>query len=298
VDIDAPPDWSGKQLKRLGQAIVDPESVTGSHPPYHEVMEWHADLADEVSSQIADRSWASLSGSMDVSSRAKTIDTLREKLMRETHLNLNQVQDLAGVRVDFEGNLEEQTAFAEELAAYFGGEPRALVKDIRQEPHSGYRAVHLWLRLPAGRVEVQLRTRYQSAWANLYERLGDLLGRHIRYGDPGSGVEREVVEGMQRQSSLLQDAEEKHLEILKLRASLEETEQEIEELAEAKWGVEKSRLDELREKAALAKAHAAAAEAKERERLTRFLEGMELLQSTLDSVDPSKVGDEDAGIRN
>lgn len=169
VDLEGRPPWSGKQLKRLGLAIVDPGHAGGEFPPYAEVMGWHADLADEVSTQIADRTWGSLSGQMDVSSRAKTVDTLREKLIRETHLKLNQIQDLAGVRVDFDGNLDEQSKFPEELAAHFGGDPRAVVKDIRQRPHSGYRAVHLWLKLPAGRVEIQLRTRYQSAWANLYE---------------------------------------------------------------------------------------------------------------------------------
>ncbi|MGV9797747.1 hypothetical protein ACWDTP_06775 [Mycobacterium sp. NPDC003449] len=145
-------------------------------------MEWHSELCAEVAATISDRPWASYRGDFDVAARAKTIDTLRDKLIRQPHLHLNQVQDLAGVRVDLDCNLDQQTAFAEEIREFFGTE-RTDVRDIRLTPHSGYRAVHVWLRLPAGRVEIQIRTRGQSAWANTYERLGDYAGRHIRYGE-------------------------------------------------------------------------------------------------------------------
>jgi hypothetical protein len=43
--------------------------------------------------------------------------------------------------------------------------------------------VHVWLALPAGRVEVQIRTLAQSEWANVYEDFGELVGRGIRYGE-------------------------------------------------------------------------------------------------------------------
>jgi ppGpp synthetase/RelA/SpoT-type nucleotidyltranferase len=58
----------------------------------------------------------------------------------------------------------------------------ACTRDLRDNPHSGYRAVHLWLRLP-GRVEVQIRTHIQGQWANTYEAVADVLGRGIRYGE-------------------------------------------------------------------------------------------------------------------
>jgi ppGpp synthetase/RelA/SpoT-type nucleotidyltranferase len=102
------------------------------------------------------------------------------KLRRESHLTLDVVQDLAGVRVDADFSLDVQLALATEVAGHFG--ERSVIRDIRDEPHSGYRAVHVWLRLPGGRAEIQFRTEPQSAWANAYERLGDLFGREIRYG--------------------------------------------------------------------------------------------------------------------
>ena len=155
-------------------------------PHYDDVMIWHNDLAAAVKSEIqTQHRWRTLSIDVefDVTARSKTRDTLVEKLVREKHrhLTLDKVQDLAGVRIDADFTLDQQLAFAKEVAAHFG--EASVVRDIRDRPHSGYRAVHVWLRLPCGNVEVQVRTQAQSAWANTYERLGDLLGRGIRYGE-------------------------------------------------------------------------------------------------------------------
>lgn len=288
MDIDENPPWTGGQLKRLGTAIVDPSSARGDYPAYPEVMSWHADLADEVSTQIADREWDSLGGAFDVSSRAKTIDTLREKLIRERHLKLNQVQDLSGVRVDFDGHLEEQTLFAEELATYFGGSPRAVLKDIRQDPHSGYRAVHVWLKVPAGRVEVQLRTRSQSAWANAYERLGDLLGRQIRYGDLGDGPARNAVATMQRLSTVLKEAEEGHLDAIVQQRQVADLQRRVEALEPQTGSVDEDELDGLREEVEAAARPLEQTEAVYRRSLAKYLEGLDDLQRRLDQVEASE----------
>jgi hypothetical protein len=52
-----------------------------------------------------------------VSSRPKTIDTLVDKLRRRPNQQLNTVQDLAGVRIDADLVLGEQTDLAREIAA-------------------------------------------------------------------------------------------------------------------------------------------------------------------------------------
>jgi hypothetical protein len=128
---------------------------------------------------------------------------LVEKLEREKdkHLSLDTVQDLAGVRVDIDCSLSEQLDLAREIAAQFRTW-RPIIKDIRARAHSGYRAVHVWLRLPAGRVEVQVRTLSQSAWANTYERIADVFGRGIRYGEmPKDPLARKTFDFMQRMSN-------------------------------------------------------------------------------------------------
>lgn len=214
----------------LGKALVDGVEPPSGCPTYDEVMGWHSELCATVASTIKETQWSSYSGELDVSSRAKTIDTLRQKLIRKPTLPLNTVQDLAGVRVDLDCNLNEQTRFAEEIRRELAREHRSDIKDIRKEPHSGYRAVHVWLRLPAGRVEIQVRTLAQSAWANTYEQLGDLAGRHIRYGEQHADPAiQTVIDILHRLSDTLAELEVTEAEIeaadARIRNGIEEMEQ-------------------------------------------------------------------------
>lgn len=194
VDLNSRPPWSNNSLGRLGKALRDGTAPPDGCPSYADVMLWHADLAAEVHEQIENGSWAvvselvrtrsiRMSADLSVSSRPKTIDTLVEKLRRRPNQQLNTVQDLAGIRIDGDLMLAEQMALAREIAAHFGADDDA-IHDLRSGEHAGYRAVHVWLRLPAGRVEIQIRTLFQSIWANLYEGLADRFGREIRYGEP------------------------------------------------------------------------------------------------------------------
>jgi ppGpp synthetase/RelA/SpoT-type nucleotidyltranferase len=172
-------------------------------------MIWHDDLAAAVKSELQARNWGTLPPStrFDATARSKTHDTLVQKLRRESRLTLDQVQDLAGVRIDADFLLDTQLALATEIAEHFGD--KSVIRDIRAQPHSGYRAVHVWLRLPAGKVEVQIRTEAQSVWANTYERLGDLLGRGIRYGEMPEGPNSaSLVGSLHRISEQIAAAEE------------------------------------------------------------------------------------------
>jgi ppGpp synthetase/RelA/SpoT-type nucleotidyltranferase len=207
MDLEQKPSWSKGDLHRLGEALVTDKTATPQGcPQYGDVMRWHNDLAAEVAIRIAAESWiAAPPDQLSISARPKTIDTLVQKLQRTT-LKLGQVQDLAGMRVDADMLLTQQTNLAQEIADYFGG---GTIKDIRAAPHSGYRAVHVWLTLPAGRVEVQVRTLFQSEWANLYEGLGELYGRGIRYGEEHeNAVARDLVDTMHRVSARLAHAED------------------------------------------------------------------------------------------
>lgn len=180
MDLDTEPPWSKSQLRKLGEALLDKCPPPSGCPDYGAVMLWHNDLASTIADVVNSRQWDSQGvEEFAVTARSKTVDTLIQKLERST-LKLDRVQDLAGVRIDTGLSLTKQTQLANEIAAYFGTD-RVTVRDLRQDPHSGYRAVHLWLVLPAGRVEIQIRTIYQSLWANVYEGLADLFGRGIRY---------------------------------------------------------------------------------------------------------------------
>lgn len=63
--------------------------------------------------------------------------------------------------------------------------PRApKVVDRRANPVNGYRAVHVVVFPEGVPIEIQIRTELQHEWAKLFERLADLVGRDIRYGEP------------------------------------------------------------------------------------------------------------------
>jgi len=199
-DLTAP-SWSGKQLRRLGEALRDGEPVPDSGPSYGDVMAYYDDLAAAVLHLIRELDWSSLLVDRpppEITARAKTLTTLAEKLRRDPATPLPSVQDIAGVRFESAMTLEEQTIVAHAIASAFELDPATACHDLRQSHHSGYRAVHVWLRLPQGRVEVQVRTRLQGRWANLYEAMADLLGREIRYGEvPAEPVARQAVEAVQ-----------------------------------------------------------------------------------------------------
>jgi ppGpp synthetase/RelA/SpoT-type nucleotidyltranferase len=221
VNLDEKPAWSRAALKRLGEALANGMPSPADCPEYGEVMDWHNELASEVATQISSGSWATMpADQLDVSARPKTIDTLVQKLQRES-FSLADVQDLAGVRIDANLNLTQQTQLAQEIAHHFGV-PDNLVRDLRDSPHSGYRAVHVWIRKPAGRVEVQIRTVAQSAWANAYERLGDRFGREIRYGGVHDRPEvQRLVSLLHDMSASVAAIEEREAQIVDITAKLE-----------------------------------------------------------------------------
>ncbi|MCR6647813.1 MAG: hypothetical protein NVV70_06595 [Cellulomonas sp.] len=201
-DLAAIP-WGSKMLRRLGESIRDGTAAPPDGPQYMDIIRWYDELAASVQIALRELDWTSLldgRSAPEITSRAKTLDTLRQKLQRDRHRPLSSVQDIAGVRFEAEMTLEEQDVVAAAIAAAFdhGAE---CIHDLRSGEHSGYRAVHVWLRLPQGRVEVQVRTHVQGAWANAYEALADIVGRGIRYGEPDPDPTMQAtVEALQNHS--------------------------------------------------------------------------------------------------
>lgn len=73
----------------------------------------------------------------------------------------------------------------QEIVALFGDAPGGpKVIDRRESPVNGYRAVHVVVFLESVPVEIQVRTRLQHEWAELFEKLADIVGRDVRDGEP------------------------------------------------------------------------------------------------------------------
>lgn len=113
--------------------------------------------------------------------RLKTTHTMREKLQRGTRLSA--MQDVAGVRVTIpsESSRLVQDSVVRQIQHAF---PDSRVRDRRDSPTHGYRAVHVIVDEDNCPVEIQVRTHLQDLWAQVVERLADLWGRGIRYGEP------------------------------------------------------------------------------------------------------------------
>lgn len=192
------------QLRRLGRSIKSGDDSSAGGPTYADVMGYYDSIAVAVLTVLAAQDWEPLLLERDpprITSRAKTIDTLREKLLRRPTHPLYNIQDLAGVRFEAHMTLREQDAVASAVCASLGGKPED-INDLRVSPQSGYRGVHVRLELPQGRVEVQVRTLLQGMWANAYEAAADIWGREIRYGGiPSDPLAAQLITQLQELST-------------------------------------------------------------------------------------------------
>jgi hypothetical protein len=123
------------------------------------------------------------SGDLRPTSRLKTVQTIIEKLQRNHTMKLQQVQDIAGLRIVEDMTLGAQDVMTSEIAGLFD-QAKIVDRRPREKASHGYRAVHIIVRVSGRPVEVQVRTALQDRWAQITEKLGDAWGRQIRYGDP------------------------------------------------------------------------------------------------------------------
>lgn len=121
-------------------------------------MEHQARMCDEVTKTVQDAMDSLLSPfnpqdepvqpssrAYFLSARPKTTTTLVEKLRRMPSTPLENVYDVAGARIDCDMTLSEQTELANiiEENLLHAGVKKVKQSDLREQPHSGYRALHL-----------------------------------------------------------------------------------------------------------------------------------------------------------
>lgn len=171
---------STSQVERLGRRLAWAEAPAEADvkllqevlAAYSEVL---AEAVDRVSSGVG----------LSPTSRIKNTGTILEKLDRYGGSWLKSIHDLAGMRVVGSFDRTGQDEIVRQLVDLFSADPRPpKVVDRRVTPIQGYRAVHVIV-FPRGvPVEIQVRTRWQHEWAEMFEKLADRVGRGIRYGEP------------------------------------------------------------------------------------------------------------------
>ncbi|MCA1565091.1 MAG: hypothetical protein LC803_05555 [Acidobacteria bacterium] len=108
---------------------------------------------------------------------AKSTTSISDKLRRES-IRLTQIQDIAGCRLTV-ADIAEQNSVVQSLTNLF---EQATIVDRRERPSHGYRAVHVIVSSLDKMIEIQVRTSLQHLWAELSEKLSDIVDPAIKYG--------------------------------------------------------------------------------------------------------------------
>lgn len=164
--------------------IAGDEPADADITDLHQLLEAYDDVLTTTLTRVRD--------AIDVAptSRVKNTGTILEKLHRHGGSWLKSIYDLAGMRIVMDGDRTAQDVLVGELVELFADAPREpKVIDRRENPSHGYRAVHVIVFPEDMAVEIQVRTRWQHEWADMFEKLADRVGRDIRYGQvPGTEV--------------------------------------------------------------------------------------------------------------
>ncbi len=115
---------------------------------------------------------------LELTGRPKSNVSIIQKLRRES-IRLTQMQDIAGCRM-IVTDIASQDAVVQSLKGLF--EDIAII-DRRQQPSHGYRAINAIVRCQERLVEVQVRTQLQQVWAELSEKISDVVDQAIKYGE-------------------------------------------------------------------------------------------------------------------
>jgi ppGpp synthetase/RelA/SpoT-type nucleotidyltranferase len=140
--------------------------------------------------------------------------------LKRQRIRLTQIQDIAGIRLIC-ADAYDQDVVVRILPTVV---TVAQIDDRRILPSHGYRAVHVIVVAEGRHVEVQVRTRAQQQWAEVSEKLADLLDPRIKYGGGPANVREglaqfaetvKICEELERQHRTLLDAADQ----MRMRAS-------------------------------------------------------------------------------
>lgn len=164
-----------------GLVISEPHSISSRIDEH--IDEIRADPGSSFLVELADRLRDAQHSTERIAlaptGRLKSFSSIQSKLGRE-HTRLTQIRDIAGLRVIVGDGRLRQNAVVDALGDLF---PDSKVTNRREDPRAGYRAVHVTVRVDGRQIEIQVRTWLQHFYGEVMEKLGDLVGRGIRYSE-------------------------------------------------------------------------------------------------------------------
>lgn len=98
--------------------------------------------------------------------------SIARKLRERPKMRLSQMRDIAGCRVVVNDLVEQRDVIAAVTTAFDGTK---VIDHVNNPPSSGYRAMHCEIPVVDQRVELQVRTTLQDAWA----RYSEMLTYHV-----------------------------------------------------------------------------------------------------------------------
>lgn len=204
---------SKSALDRLGVRLAAGDSVSEEDlVGLAQVVDAYQDVLNGVKRRLSGLGFSA-------TTRMKTTGTLVDKLRRES-ARLSQVQDLAGARIVVPDRITQDEATDKIRAAFEAAGCPCKIIDRRGRPSHGYRAVHVVTQVDKVPVEIQVRTDLQDSWAQLVERLADMWGRGIRYGEEPEAPNTPL--GGEQQTGSRQDVIHVLMRLSNLTAKFEE----------------------------------------------------------------------------
>ncbi|WP_214058526.1 RelA/SpoT domain-containing protein [Nocardioides aquaticus] len=201
------PEHSNKAVQRasrtIGRGTGTAEEIQAARDVLSNYRLAHAFPLNAVTVTVRQRALA-VNPDAVVAERRKRLPTLLDKLRRHPTMSVTTMHDLGGCRV-----VVETIAEVDELVGVLVDLPRSQnrVKRVygylRDDPgprDSGYRGVHLVYEYGASkpkyhglRIELQVRTQLQHAWATAVETMDLFSGSELKYGKGDPDVLRFFV---------------------------------------------------------------------------------------------------------